>query len=273
MSVTNMTSNVVGAGRERTQRRLAVTWQHPATRKISPVAILEFSGDEYRFVYIRGALAVEGFRPLLGFPQLDRLYQSSSLFPLFAQRVMDPRRPDHDRYVARLGLPVDATPWEQMSRSGGSREGDTLQLFPEPQVEPDGRVRCFFLVHGLRHVPSRPIVLEDGPVSVSRDELEGNLGQLRRGSRLRLVCERGNPVNPMAVLTATLSGSPLGWVPDLLLHDLYRMTSDDPEVASVVVEHINGPDVPPHLRLMVELTVMPQRPYRPFEGPVWEALA
>jgi len=254
-------------------RRLAVTWQHPQTRQISPVAVLEFDGERYRLSYIRNAESVDGFRPLLGFPALDRAYESSHLFPLFAQRVMDTRRPDHNRYVQRLGLPADATPWEQMTRSGGGREGDTLQMFPEPVVQPNGTVTCSFLVHGVRHVPVRPLILDGTERLVAHEELEARLVALRPGDPLRLIHESENPVNPAAVITATADGFPLGWVPDLLLDDLHAMTAASLGKAEVVVDQVNAPDAPPHLRLLAKLTVDPDSSYRPFAGPSWEPIA
>ncbi|CCG01054.1 conserved protein of unknown function [Blastococcus saxobsidens DD2] len=253
-------------------RRLAVTWQHPETRQISPVALLEFDGSRYHFNYIRNAESVDGFRPLLGFPELRRTYESDHLFPLFAQRVMDTRRPDHDRYVQRLGLSADATPWEQMARSGGGREGDVLQLFPEPETLSSGELTCSFLVHGVRHVPSRSLILHGVTSDVTREDLERRLMLLSRGQRLRLISEPQNPVNPSAVITAMEDGFPLGWVPDLFLNDLHAMTSD-PESADVVVEHVNGPEAPPHLRLLVRLTAVPRPMYRPFSGDSWEPLS
>lgn len=252
-------------------RRLAVAWQHPDNRLISPVAMLEFDGNDYRFYYIANAVTVEGFRPLLGFADLHRVYSSQHLFPIFAQRVMDPRRPDHARYVQRLGLSDDASPWEQMTRSGGRREGDLLQLFPEPDVREDGSVVCSFLVHGIRHIPDSGV---DGRGhAVTSEALVSKLASLERGQALRLVREPRNPVNDRAVLTTTDDNFPLGWVPDLLLDDLYDISNGNPEEVEVAVQQVNGPDAPPHLRLLARLTGRPTDAYQPFEGPSWNRLA
>ena len=150
--------DVVAVAREpghrsaKTARRLVVTWQHPADRNIEPVGFLDYDGQHYRFGYIRHALSVKDFRPLLGFRDLYRAYSSEELFPLFAQRVMDPRRPDYQRYVERLGLDEEASPWEQITRSQGRRQGDTIQLLPQPTTDGE-TLTCVFLVNGVRHVP------------------------------------------------------------------------------------------------------------------------
>lgn len=253
-----------------TARRLAVTWQHPETRSIQPVGLLSFDGSTYTFHYIINAADVAGFGTLLGFPDRTVTYRSGALFPLFAQRVMDPRRPDYARYVRRLGLEADATPWEQMSRSGGSREGDTLQLFPEPVIAPDGGVTCTFLVHGFRHVPSRPLTVDGTPTLVSAGQMERRLRDLHTGHALRAVPEPDNPRNPRAVLVATPEGFPLGWVPDLLVGDLHRLSSGDPAGIEMAVLHVNGPDALPHLRLLARLSATAVEGYRPFSGPTWQ---
>ena len=90
------------------------------------VGFLTYDGSLYRLTYIRNALRIKDFRPLLGFAELHRSYSSPDLFPLFAQRAMDPRRPDYQRYIEHLGLEGDPGPWEQIARSQGCHQGDTL---------------------------------------------------------------------------------------------------------------------------------------------------
>ncbi|MCM3924158.1 hypothetical protein ND748_21125 [Frankia sp. AiPs1] len=247
-------------------RRLAVTWQHPVGRAIQPVAFLTFDGTRYRFQYIRNAESVADFRPLLGFPDLAASYESRTLFPLFAQRAMDPRRPDYERYVTSLGLDTDATPWEQIGRSGGPRQGDTLQLFPEPTVDRDGILRCSFLVHGIRHLINQDILVDGIRRTIGHNELEMALGRLRAGDPLRIVRQPDNPENSHARLTTTRDGFPLGWLPDLLLDDVRSLA---PQRIVVAVEHVNGPDALWHLRLLARLSAKAPPGYRPFAGAKW----
>jgi hypothetical protein len=110
---------------------LIVAWQHPETRLIAPVGLLEHGrGLGYRFRYLRRASTVEGFLPFLSFPEWQRTYTSQHLFPLFSQRIMSPRRPDFSQFLHQLHLNEDATPWEQLARSEGRRTGATVQVFP-----------------------------------------------------------------------------------------------------------------------------------------------
>jgi len=241
----------------RVPSRLAVAWQHPVTRAIEAVGILECDEADYRFYYVRHALDIKGFRPLLGFPDFHKTYQSPWLFPLFAQRVMGARRPDYGRYLMQLHLgPEDAEPFELLGRSGGHRMGDTIQVCPEPFVAPNGSTQSVFLVNGVRHV------LDEDAAAEQR------FASLQPGERLALIDEPDNSWNGRAILVSARDGQRLGWVPDLLLD--YVHTVRDQGELSLVVEHVNGPEVPPHLRLLVRLSGQVPTGYRPFAGPRWE---
>lgn len=236
-------------------QRLVVAWQHPEDRSINPVGFLTFDGKLYQFAYIRNALQIKDFQPLLGFADVHRRYTSADLFPLFAQRAMDPRRPDYHRYVERLGLDGDPGPWEQITRSEGRRQGDTLQLLPEPSVAGD-TLSGLFLVHGMRYLP--------------RDKVEAALHNLKPQDELTLADEPDNPVNPLALQVLGLS-VPIGWVPNLLVEDMRTLMRQ--ATVSVTVEHINGPDAPWHLRLLARLEAPQAGGFRFFTGRQWTPLA
>ena len=231
--------------------RLIVAWQHPVRRLITPVGLLETDGAVYSFHYLRRAADVEDFEPFLGFPDMTVTYRADELFPLFAQRVMDPRRPDYMRYMTSLDLPQEASPLEQLARSGGRRTGDTIQLFPIPSVTPDGSTAFRFLVHGIRYVPGA----------------EEALLTLQDGDVLSIEDEPTNEHNARAVLTTTRDGLRLGWVPDLLLDFLAVLRSHGP--VTLTVDRVNGPEAPSHMRLLVLLEGSAPDGYEPFSGPQW----
>ena len=266
MSVASAVTHGASALQLPATRRLVVTWQHPVERSISPVGVLTYDGDRYGFHYIQNVRNVPGFRPFLGFPDLGETYESDQLFSLFAQRAMTPRRPDYTRWVSRLGLEDDATPWEQIARSGGRREGDTIQLFPVPGIQ-DGVLTCSFLVHGVRHIPERAVTVNNRSRLIARAELEQQLLQLRPGDSLELADEPDNPFNPRAVLTTTEAHFPLGWVPNLLLDDLHRIPGRDS--VSLRVQQVNGPEAGWHLRLLVELRAHVPEDFTVFQGENW----
>lgn len=231
--------------------RLIVCWQHPDVRALEPVGVLSFDGAAYRFEYLERARDIDGFQALLGFPEIGHVYESEELFPLFAQRAMDPRRPDFERYVRDLSLDEKSTPWEQLSRSGGAREGDTLQLFPVPRFV-DGGWHCYFLASGVRYMMSKSVKI-DGALRghYSSPELEDLLGSLREQEPLEVHPEADNDWSELALVLATADGRPLGYVPHLLVKALETPVADG--LVQVSVERVNPLEAGWHMRLLVEM--------------------
>jgi hypothetical protein len=62
--------------REDAITELLVTWQQPETRAMLPVARLSFDGESYRFNYLPAAKSIDGFRPLIGFKDVEKSYES-----------------------------------------------------------------------------------------------------------------------------------------------------------------------------------------------------
>ena len=231
-------------------RVLLVLWQNPVSRAIVPVGRFSVEGDEYRFAYVKNA-ADSGMRPLLGFPSFDEQYRSHRLPLLFAQRVLDPARPDLARIIAELGLARDATPWEQIVRTGGSRHGDTIQVMELPSVI-GGTARARFFINGIRHIPGRPRVCEGSQFLCSKEEQDHALARVAVDSTLVLLREDDNPEDPDALLVV-FEGVPLGYVPRFLSSDVRRLVRLAPGQLAVRCVEAGGPHVPAHMRLVVEL--------------------
>jgi hypothetical protein len=209
----------------------------------------------WSFWYVRSALQTPDFRPLAHFPLLDREYQSSEIFPIFANRLMSPRRPDYGEFLATLDLGRDATPFDILARSTGDRATDSIRLHPEPDIDPNtGLTTCRFLAHGIRHI--------DGAAE--------RVEQLASGDRLTLRPEPDNPVNARALLLDAEHGKPVGYVPDLLLGYVHRMLKY--RYVDVRVDRVNPPPAPVSLRLLCHLEgFWPSGP-APFTGPDFEPI-
>lgn len=253
MASSSQASRLCLSGRVRGPR-LLVAWQDPCTRAIVPIGFLEKISDGFSFAYLRRVMSISGFRPLLGFRDLERRYLSETLFPLFSQRLMDPRRPDYHRYLAVLGLPDGASPMVVLGRSGGRRAGDSIFLVPEPYIDEGGRTSAVFFVHGSRHKPGA----------------EARISTLHEGELLGLHDDAENPVNQSALLV-THDGAELGWVPDLLLDYVHHVR--DVGEMTIRVAQVNSPDVPPNLRLRVQLDGSVPVGYLPFHGEDWATTA
>lgn len=84
----------------------------------------------YEFSYLDNAHSLEGFRPLICFPDVRRIYHSTHLFPFFENRLMRRDRADYGGFVRGLGLDRDTDPFEVLVRSGGRRQTDAFVLLP-----------------------------------------------------------------------------------------------------------------------------------------------
>jgi hypothetical protein len=231
--------------------RLLVTRQDPGTRQYTSIGFLSYDGAVYRFDYLSAAVAQPGFQPLPGLSSI-RHHESARLFPIFAERVMSARRPDREASLQALDLGLDAAPFEVLSRSGGRRVGDTIELIAAPSTDAHGRLSADFLLHGVRHV---------------RAHAQHRISALRKGDELRLVPDLSNPVQPRALLVADEDETPLGWVPDPLLEVIERLQGE-----TVRVVRANGPEVGFHLRLLVNVSGTWPFEEQPFSGQSWETI-
>lgn len=233
---------------------LLVLWQDPATRAMLPVGVLSYDGHQYRFEYLPAAHRSRDFRPLLGFKDLGASYLSEDLFPLFRERVLDPTRPDFARVVERLDMDASrATPWEQLVRTGGTSEGDTLQVTPVPHAVGEGWA-CTFLAAGMRYSTTKSVLTArgaTGPVTIG--EFEASLDRLRPGGVLDLELELNNSYSGDAKLM--LHGDAvIAYLPDWLAKLCSAPWKKQVPMEAKVIR-VNDRSAGWHLRLLVELTV------------------
>jgi hypothetical protein len=245
------------SGERDTDSTLIVAWQNSETREISPVGLLEHDHGGYRFRYIRNARNVKNFLPFLGFTDLTSDYRSRWLFPMFAQRVLNPRRPDYTHWRNVLNLPADATPFEFLARCEGRREGDAVLVTAPPRVGDHGEISFTFLVHGVRHV-------------VPQDRALDALNRLSDGDEVELRPQPDNSVDRLAIHVCS-GADPIGWVPRLLCPAVHDALTEGQVIGRVL--RINGPEVPAHMRLLVELNGSVPPGWDFFADPIWSPIA
>lgn len=233
------------------------------TRAWFPIGRLDIGDDApYQFAYTGGAKTAAqeaGFQPLEAFPKLDVLYKSAELFPLFKNRLISEKRDDYAEYVDRLGLhPKDASPFEILGVSGGTKQTDNLEVFPKLQNQSDGTFSCRFFLHGWRHV---------NPASQERTRA------LKSGDPLMVSVELNNPATGLAIQMESVNDYfMLGWAPRYLIHDLLKaIAHGSPKVqASVVL--VNPPPAPQNQRVLVELRGTFPPDYQPMSGSDFQPL-
>lgn len=240
---------------------LFVAWQSPApARAWFPIGRLDAeNNDTYLFRYTRGALDAQkqsGFEPLLSFPKFENRYESSELFPIFKNRVLDASRKDFAEYLGWLDLdPAHADPIEILGLTGGERQTDSLEVFPKIIKRADQSFSCRFFLHGLRHV-SEP----------AREKAN----YLAAASPLQIAVELNNPTG-LAIQLQTTDCYMIGWAPRYLVCDLIEVINAHPQVSATVVR-VNEYGAPLARRILVELKGQLPADYEPMSGGQFELI-
>ena len=244
-------------------KTLFVAWQDSQeSRQWFPVGRLEAAvpDAEYRFQYVRGAMRAQkkaDFRPLAGFPELERDYHSPKLFAMFRNRVMWPSRPEFPDYLAAMALAADADPMDMLAVGGGRRMTDLYEVFPKLARGDDGGFVCRFFLHGGKHT---------SPAAQAR------VGSLRPGEELRAAVELNNPLGELALqLQSADDYQLLGWAPRYLAPDLAQ--AEAPGALEARVVRVNPPPVPSEQRALVELRGRWPESYEPMSSEDYQPLA
>jgi hypothetical protein len=243
-------------------KTLFLAWQNPVSRAWFPIGRLTFDGKLYRFVYIQGAITAQqngDFKPIWAFPELDKVYESPELFPLFANRLLRHSRPDYPDFVQWLNVPEHGDdPIALLARSGGQRATDTFEVFPYPEPDEQGRYHVHFFAHGLRHLPT---------------ETHPRIHQLKPGELLYVAHDCQNPYDSKALLLRTEDLYIAGYCPRYLVNDVFDLLYRSPEKLQVLVERVNLPPTPLQFRLLCNLTAEWSADFQPFSDPIYQPLA
>lgn len=226
-------------------RTFFLAWQDKVeTRQWFPVGRLDVDveAEDYRFRYTGGARRAQaevGYPLAVEFPELERDYRSSALFPTFRNRIMSPRRPDFAEHVRRLGLTEQADPFELLSVNGGRRVTDANEVFPKLVKNADGRFTCRFFLHGWRHTSA---------ASHSR------IDDLQADEKLMIALELTNPTGHPAVQIQTADYCMIGWAPRYLVSDLAAAMAESTGSYAAHVVHVNRQPAPQSQRVLIEMS-------------------
>lgn len=217
---------------------LVLVWQNPSTHLFVQVGQLDtLGGSRFAFQYLTSAWVDPDFVPLLEFPDRGAAYVSDEVPAFFANRIRSIDRPNYDQYLGWLGidgLAADEIPFEVLARTGGARATDTFHVVHLP-VDVDGNFQSRFFVSELRYF----------------DDSNEVIGALQNGAPLALELEKGNTVNPKAVLIDRADGRRIGYVPDWLCADVHDRLEAGWTVTAIA-EKVN-PEAPAHVRVLCRI--------------------
>lgn len=218
-----------------------------------PVGRLDRDRAGYRFVYLKGAWVLPGFVPFAGMPELEEVYESDELFPLFANRLLARSRPEFDAYLSWSGFARGARPdpIAILGVTSGRRATDQVEVFPCPAKDEAGRYECDFFVHGMRWIP--PSALDCA-------------SELKAGDQLTLRADHENPKDPHAqAVLVTESGERIGYVPRYLCTDVIALRDQFRAELSVTVRRLNA-DAPLQQRVLCRVSALWPDGFQPCGG-------
>lgn len=235
---------------------LLVAWRSAAPeRGWQPVGRLEHDGGVYRFLYTHGAQMLSDFRPFPQMENLEEVYESEQIFPIFANRLLPESRPEYEAFVRWGGFDPDNPP-DPISILGvteGRRQTDSIEVFPCPVPDGNGCYLNKFFLHGLRWMP---------PAAMER------INRLEPSEELFLMADFFNQSDSQAVALRTGAGDRfmIGYVPRYLARDVWKILGEcDPEFIHVYVERVNK-DAPRQQRLLCRMNSCWPADFRPCDG-------
>lgn len=220
----------------------------------SPVGRLDYDHGVYRFVYTQGARTAKAFRPFDGMENLDFLYESPELFPVFANRLLSSSRPEYEAFLRWSGFDP-ANPPDPLAILGvteGRKQTDMIEVFPCPVPDDSGMYQNKFFLHGLRYM---------SPVAHQR------LATLKPDERLLCVCDVQNESDAHAVLLRTENDRiNIGYVPRYLAQDVWKLLQGcGPQFLSFFVHKVNA-DAPLQQRLLCKVEACWPADFKPCDG-------
>lgn len=218
-----------------------VVWQDPTTRAWRPVARLVFDGKNYRFRYTRGARKSNKFVPFGAMKKLENEYVSPELFPFFKNRLLNSSRSEYADYARWLGLELgELNPLEELSRTAGQRQTDSIFVYPCPSPNAEGKFEMHFFVHGLRYL---------------FDSHHPRIEKLRDGERLFPLLDVQNVADAHAVALRT-DEPPVfcGYAPRFVAYDLASLLRNSGEESNlcISVSRYNA-DAPLQFRILCKV--------------------
>jgi len=179
---------------------LFLIWKDPNTRRNYTIGELYNTGN-YRFKYNEEAEKAKeaGWTVPTAFPELNKTYESKTLFPVFSSRLPDRKRRDIKKILKKYGL-SQFDEFELLKKSGARLPIDTYE-FIDPIFPDEETVERDFYVMGIRHYAA----------------CAGNACELLPDvvvdDYLTLVKEPENLYDSFAVRVLTEQGAHLGYIP------------------------------------------------------------
>lgn len=128
-----------------------LVWKEINTRRQYIVGQLSKNG-KFEFNYgfeVKEAIS-KGFKLLIAFDNLDKVYENDILFPVFSSRLPDRKRRGIEKILEKYGLD-EYDDYKLLKRSGARLPIDNLEFIDPILSEDDGAIKRIFYLAGPRH--------------------------------------------------------------------------------------------------------------------------
>jgi len=222
-------------------RELFLAWKEPRKREWIVVGKLWEKDKKYYFAYTKGVKKAQksgNFNEFGVMQDIDKVYVSDELFPIFKNRILNRSRPEYRSYLKWLGFEKEASPLEELSRTNGLRATDSLQLFEKPKPI-NNQFIIYFFSHGIRHLP---LTYQD------------RIKSLKEGEELFILKDVQNRYDKFALALRTDDPVEIvGYIPRFYTKDINRlMKLNGNKEIKVNIEKINM-DAPKQFQLLCKI--------------------
>lgn len=179
---------------------LYLIWKCSSNRRQYIVGQLTKNGW-YEFKYcedIEEAIKV-GFKLLVSFENLDTIYKSENLFPVFASRLPDRKRKDIGKILEKYNL-KEYDSYQLLKKSGAKLPIDNLQ-FIDPILDYESSFEKSFYIAGVRYY-----------LGCKGNQCIDAI-QITRGDEVFFVHEKSNQYDNNAICVVNKQQQVLGYVP------------------------------------------------------------
>lgn len=150
---------------------------------------------------------------MVSFEELNVVYKSENLFPVFSSRLPDKKRKDIKRILEKYGL-EEYDSYQLLKKSGAKLPIDNLQ-FIDPILNYESNFEKIFYVAGVRHY-----------LGCNGNQCRDAI-QVTRGDEVFLEHEVDNPYDKNAIRVVNMQQKVLGYVPRYYSQAFVKFIEED----------------------------------------------
>ena len=202
-----------------------LVWKEIETRRQYIVGQLSKNGQfEFNYGFEVKEAIEKGFKLLISFEDIDKVYKNDILFPVFSSRLPDKKRNGIHKILLKYGM-EEYDDYKLLKRSGARLPIDNLEFIDPILDENDGEVKRIFYLAGPRHY----IGCDGMDCAKSVD--------LNTEESLQLILEPENRYDQNAIKIVTSNNVHIGYIPRYysesiieLINKGYKYTCDVYEI-------------------------------------------